>query len=311
MRTTTVTAERTFAAMGTDVHVLVHGPDAEALAERARARIDELEDRWSRFRPDSEVSALNRAGGAPCVVSPDTCLLVELACEAWRATEGRFDPTQLEPLRRLGYERSWPDATAVDRLPAASPAAGCDGIVVDRGLSLVWLQGVSGFDPGGIGKGLAADLVAGELHAAGADGALVNIGGDLRVVGAAPDGGPWRIDVDPPVPWADGERLVVELAEGAIATSSTLRRRWAAADGTDVHHLLDPRTGLPAEPSWPTVTVVAGTGWFAEALTKSVLLGGPLDDEGCAAAAIGADGTVTLLGDRPDLWFVDVPGART
>ena len=153
-----------------------------------------------------------------------------------------------------------------------------------------------GFDPGGIGKGLAADLVSDELVRAGADGVCVNLGGDLRVRGSAPDGRAWTVSVDHP-----GQRTpiaLVGLADGAVATSTTLRRRWVV-DGVARHHLIDPRTGAPSSSDLALVAVVAGSAWMAEVLAKGVLLrGGPhpfdlVDGTGAHALVIDRDGRVS------------------
>src|SRR5690606_2471757 len=126
-----------------------------------------------------------------------------------------------------------------------------------------WLPPHLRLDPGGLGKGLAADLVAGELMAAGASGALVDLGGDLRVVGSSPAGETWRIDVEHP--GRPGRPIArVETRDGAVATSSRGRRRWTGTDGAAVHHLLDPASGHPAEPDWTSATALARTGVDAE-----------------------------------------------
>ena len=131
-----------------------------------------------------------------------------------------------------------------------------------------------GFDPGGIGKGLAADLVAGELIARGAVGACVNIGGDLRVTGTPPHAGGWRIAIDDPLGGrhAPPPLAVVELAEGGVATSSRLKRRWRGRDGEARHHLIDPLTGTTACTTVLTASVVASEAWRAEVLAKAAFL---------------------------------------
>ena len=93
--------------MGTSAHVLVVGGRTGA-SEQAEERLRDLERRWSRFLPESELSLLNAAGGAPCIVSTDTIRLVETLQHAWRLTDGRFDPTVHDAMVELGYESSWP-----------------------------------------------------------------------------------------------------------------------------------------------------------------------------------------------------------
>jgi FAD:protein FMN transferase len=133
-------------------------------------------------------------------------------------------------------------------------------------------EGVA-IDPGGMGKGLAADLTAQLLVDSGADGALVNLGGDLRALGRAPTAEGWIVTVDDPIR-PTSELLRLALLAGAVATSSRLRRRWRTTAG-DAHHIIDPSTGRPADSDVVAVTVVAGEAWWAEALTKSLFLAGP------------------------------------
>ncbi len=351
-------AERHFPAMGTDATVIVVATPparAEALAERAAARIAQLEARWSRFIDRSEVSRINRSLGAPVEVSADTALLVRRIVDAWELTGGLVDCTRLGDVIAAGYDRSFdqlaPVATlagpVVTAAPAARPArsagtarsdgparsagtARSDGpapaararltagsgrrplvaladpldIVVD-GSTVVVPVGLA-LDPGGIGKGLAADIVTAGLLAAGADGACVNLGGDLRVRGTAPvgtalasaaEGDPagWTISVDHP---HRVEPLVLlGLGDGAVASSTTLRRRWMH-DGEVRHHLIDPRTGAPSASGVTFASAVAAEGWQAEALAKAVLLSGrrapfaPLEGTGAEALAADADGRV-------------------
>ena len=274
--------------MGSDAHLVVVGAEADELADRAHARIDELEARWSRFRADSEISRLNRRAGTPVVVSPDTVGLIERATEAWRFSGGAFDPTVLGPMIRAGYDRSF-DQIGADVRPVPSPlGVGAADIVIDG--CEVTLPVRTGFDPGGIGKGLAADLVVSELMAAGAAGACVNLGGDVRVAGGAPDGGPWTVGVWHPELAEPMARL--GLADGAVATSTTQLRRWRVGGATH-HHLIDPRSGLPSDSDVELATVVAAEAWVAEVLAKSVILRGsahPFDVvDATAAQALAVD----------------------
>lgn len=253
-------------AMGTTFRVLAHGGDG-ALGASAEQRILDLERRWSRFLPDSEISALN-AGSGPVVVSPDTLRLVEALRTAWLATSGAFDPTLLGSLVRLGYAASREDPELITHLPPSIGSAGRPGLIeIDPARRLVSLPRGTALDPGGLGKGLAADVVVAELLAAGATAALVDIGGDLAVDGEPPDGA-WAIALgDSP----RGGMLV--LRRGGVATSTTTRRRWTA-DGAARHHLLDPDDGLPTDEEVVTVTVVAGTAAWAEAFTKVAFVRG-------------------------------------
>src|SRR6185436_20158668 len=218
-------AERSFRAMGSDAQVVVVGP--EHLADRAVARIADLERRWSRFDERSEVSGLNRHAGVPVLVSAETLELVERARDAWRMTHGWFDPTVLGAVVRAGYDRSF-DAIDAVTSRAASSALVADAAGIEIRAGTVRLPVGTGFDPGGIGKGLAADIVVDELRSDGAAGVCVNLGGDVRIDGASPSGDAWTVAVEHPD--RHGTIARVGVRSGAVATSTTLRRRWRSGD---------------------------------------------------------------------------------
>jgi thiamine biosynthesis lipoprotein len=288
--------------MGTDVEVLAVGADAAAMATLGALAADALEvreARWSRFRPTSELCRINAAAGAPVVVSPSTFSLVARAVDAWRDTDGRYDPTVLAALEAAGYDRDFDDVPREGDEVAESPVAvpGCGDVVLDDVVHTVRLPPGVALDLGGIGKGAAADEVSAELLTAGVGrvtGVLVNLGGDLCARGEAPPPHGWVVDVDDPLD--TGATGVLALAEGAIATSTKLRRTWTRGDRS-LHHLIDPRTGAPAESGLVSVTVVAGAAWRAEVLAKAAFVAG-LDDGRTLVERAGATGLfVTDGGD--------------
>lgn len=257
-----------FPAMGGEAVVIVHGD--HRLTDVARQRVDDLERKWSRFLPDSDVSRLNAARDRAVVVSADTLDLLRHAVRAWELLGGAFDPSVLDALVAWGYDRDLPEVRGPRAAPSEVRSPGLGAISVDHAARTACLGG-AGFDPGGVGKGRAADLVAAELVAAGAAGALVGIGGDIRIAGDDPGAG-WTVGVeDPSSPTSDLCRLTVR--SGGLATSSDRRRRWTAA-GVTAHHLIDPGTGRPARSPLAGITVLAGEAWWADALTKAVLVGG-------------------------------------
>jgi thiamine biosynthesis lipoprotein len=296
-------------AMGSSVHLLVTGlPDHDVELDAALSvgleRIDDLERRWSRFVPTSEVSLLNGlAGSGPVKVSAETLLLVQRAVEGWRRTAGLFDPTVLSAVVAAGYDRTFDELddhllvgsdvgpslapSEAEGQPGASTAGGAL-IEVDSAQSTVSLQGPIGFDPGGLGKGLAADLVAEDLMARpGVLGVLVNLGGDLRCVGQPPESGRGAWVVGLPDTGHGPEFL--RLAAGAVATSTCRRRRWITTNGA-AHHLIDPATGHPAQEAAASVSVVAHHACDAEILATALAVSGRLlrDDSvlGHAAAVV-------------------------
>ena len=228
------------------------------------ARLRQLEELWSRFLPDSDITRLNTAGGHPVAVAPETVAVLEQAVVAWQATDGAFDPTLLGTLARLGYDRSRLNPAHISRFADDAFDAGApDRILISPDRSHVALPSGTVLDLGGIGKGCAADLVASEL-ADDEVGALVEVGGDLRCAGPPPPGG-WHIDVADPDRTSVAHRIV--LNEGGVATSTTRIRRWVSGRTTH-HHLIDPATATSSMNGAAARTIVAGTAAWAEVFTK-------------------------------------------
>jgi thiamine biosynthesis lipoprotein len=260
-----------FHAMGTTVECLLDGEPRDGLL-RVEAEFERLEALLSRFRPDSELSQLNRAGRFEA--GPDLLRVTRMALDARERSGGLFDPSVLDAVVAAGYDRSF------ELLPADGPAtngvARCGGGVRILG-RLIELEPRTHLDLGGIAKGYAVDRAVELLAAYGP--CLVNAGGDLAV-----RGGSWPIGVDGSV--------TLELSSGAIATSGRDRRRWSRG-GEERHHLIDPATGRPAETGLLRVTVVASTAAEAEVLAKIAFLGGNVD---VPRVLVTADGRAILEG---------------
>src|SRR4051794_12289343 len=174
--------------MGTRARILVRGgPDD--LAARGEALAHDLEARWTRFRPDSELMRLNAGAGRPVRVSEPTFALVARAVDAWHRTAGRFDPTGLDALTAAGYDRDF--ATGLDRPGAVCDGSGstgrrlpgCRRVRLDPLVAAVSLPAEVQLDLGGIGKGYGADRIVAALVDEGAEGVCVDLGGDVRVAG--------------------------------------------------------------------------------------------------------------------------------
>jgi thiamine biosynthesis lipoprotein len=263
-------AETRFPAMGSRVHVIIVGGSLRLL-DTARAFLDKLEGLWSRFRATSEISRLTAMAGEPVRVAPETIGLIERAMEGARITGGQYDPSVLGAVLRAGYDRSFELMATEGSKNQSSLGLGANGIRIDRTRSTVTLPPLVGFDPGGIGKGYAADLLMDLLLGEGAAGVCANIGGDLRV-GGDPPGDSWVVEIEHP-----GDRraaATVALRSGAIATSSRMRRAWGVPQDRR-HHLIDPRTGKPADTVVASSTAIAAEGWQAEVIAKAAFVAGP------------------------------------
>jgi thiamine biosynthesis lipoprotein len=282
--------------MGCDVSVLAPADFRDA-EHRARDVFDAWEARFSRFRPDSELERLNEAGSRAFEASPEMVTVVEAALRAARATDGLFDPLLGGRMRDLGYDRTFVE------LPPDRPALPLDAwrsgawreIAVDTERGTVRLPAGQRLDLGGIAKGMAVDAALDALVSAGVPCAAVNAGGDLAVFGLPPGADAWTVAIEGP------RETVVAVREGALATSSVLRRRWKVA-GAERHHLLDPRTGMPAAGPIVQASVAAASCAQAEVAAKMAILSdlrgaiGRVEYSRLAALLITADGDAWRVG---------------
>ncbi len=231
----------------------------------------------SRFRAASDLTELNRVAGTGRVVEPSRRLRRALAAadRAHRSTEGRFDPRVLADLDRLGYRGAPIGDVAAggarNGMPSSSVAHDPAGRVCRR-VSRRSIALDRPVDLGGIGKGLTLRWAASILEREGWRDFLLEAGGDLVTRGRTPDGGAWRVGVEDP--FMSGPPIaVVEADDMALATSSVRVHRWIV-DGRIVHHLLDPRTGEPADSGLVSVTVAAPDPAWAEVWSKVLFIGG-------------------------------------
>jgi thiamine biosynthesis lipoprotein len=277
---------RQFRAMNTDVLAVVaveaaEGAPAAAALEEVEGLFAGVEACASRFRPESELSRLNRSAGRQFAASPVLYALVEAALRGAAETEGAFDPTLLDALERAGYDRSFdqlPDerpAPSEGDSPALPVAGAADWrmIRLDPEGRTITLPPGCRIDLGGIGKGWTVDEACARLRGGGFRDFALDAGGDLYAAGRQGDGEPWTVGVaDPDRPEQD---LAVLAVDGrAVATSTTARRRWRI-EGEARHHLIDPRTRRPAASGIVSATVVAESVARAEVLAKAALILGP------------------------------------
>ncbi|MFK7919670.1 MAG: FAD:protein FMN transferase [Ilumatobacter sp.] len=294
----TLVHERRGSAMGTRFHLLVHGA-ASTIADELCDRLVTLEARWSRFLPNSEVSQLNSSPESFHMTSTDTIELVDASIAAWQLTSGAFDPTVLHAIEAAGYDRTFSACGHLDPVPAPTAAPGCATIELDHRLGMVRLGSGVGFDPGGIGKGFAADLLVADGISMGATGVMVNIGGDVVCRGIAPSSHGWVVAVREPNVSSEQIALIAldGVSGGAVVTSTVSKRTWPTGDGPR-HHLIDPATGRCTD--GPVLaTVVAANGWYAEAVAKQLLVESgtaAVDASLVAALVIDQAGTTTRVG---------------
>jgi thiamine biosynthesis lipoprotein len=267
-----------FSAMNSAIEMAAEGEEEllETGFAEARRFIEECEARFSRFSPNSELCRLNRSAGRWFQASPELFEVCRQAQELATRTGGLFDPSILPALRRAGYNGSM-DAIRgqeVGRAPTSAPtgARGFRQALLDPSTRRIRLPAGMEVDLGGIAKGWIAEEAAHRL-AEFCTACTVSAGGDMFLVGLPMGEGAWRLTLEDP---ANAERDLAWLRSGpgAVATSSVAKRKWLQ-DGRWRHHLIDPRTGEPADTGWFSVTVLAPHAAEAEAFAKALLIAGP------------------------------------
>ena len=290
---------------GLEASIAVDSPAMLAAAEcLVRGVVAQVDDACSRFRPDSELMRLQPGLAAGAEASPLLAALVQGALDAARWTDGDVDPTLGKDLETLGYDR---DMARVRLGPAGAVATPSLPQRRTPGWRKVALEGqtltVPGnlrLDLGATAKAVAADRAASRVFDELGCGILVSLGGDIATAGPEPEGG-WQVLVQdlPTDPWQQ-----VTLGAGqAMATSSTQKRRWKH-DGHDMHHILDPRFGLPAEPVWRSVTVAASSCLLANAFSTAGIVRGFaavawFEREGIAGRLVDRQGRIVATGGWP------------
>jgi len=295
----------------------------------------------SRFRPDSELMAVGTAArGAPgpvtLPVSPLLAEAVEVSLRAAELTDGDVDPTVGGVMAALGYDRDFAElqaaaiSTIVDHsvhpcVHSGPPSPPHDGVgaapggvtvrtipgwrsvSVDVAAGKLTVPAGVQLDLGATVKGWAADRSAAKIAGRLGCGVLVSLGGDTAVAGPPPDEAGWPIRVqDTTLPLEDtpdGPSQVVSIRVGGLATSSTAARRWHHG-GDVLHHILDPRTGLPAAPVWRTVSVAAATCADANTAATAAIIRGDrapawLASLNLPARLVSVEGTITTVASWP------------
>ncbi len=302
-------ASASWPALGTGVQVTVTDGSQLAVArEMLAADLTAVDLACSRFRPDSEIVALDRVGAEPAEVSPLLAEAIAVALRAARLTDGDVDPTVGAAMNAVGYDRDFAlvprEGPAVKLTVRTIP--GWRQVEFDEQARLLRLPPGVRLDLGATAKAWAADRAAARIAASTGCGVLVSLGGDVAVSGQPPGGG-WRIRVqdisgrpeDPPT----GPSAVVAIRAGGLATSSTAARRWRRG-GDVLHHILDPRTGLPAAPVWRTVSVAAATCTDANIASTAAIIRGRaapawLTELGLPARLVDEAGRVHTVGGWP------------
>jgi FAD:protein FMN transferase len=295
-----VQRQKCFFALGTYNSITAFACTEEAALERAAERVFELDRKLSAFLAGSEISMLcRRAGGRAQKISPDTFYVLKRAVEIAKASAGAFDIT-LRPLIALwgiGKKGDFvPDKAQIHRL---LKLVDYNDIVLDeQNCAAALRRPGQALDLGGIAKGYAADEVKRILLSAGIESALINLGGNIVAMGTRPDGQPWRIGVQNPRA-ARGEFFAKLAVQDKTIVTSAYNERFFMKDGVLFHHILDPKTGMPAKSGLLSVTAVCKHSIDADALTTAFFVLGP---EKGAPLLQAFDATAVFITDKNQIF---------
>ena len=276
---------RTVFAMDTVMTLTAYGaPSSTSSAlDAAEAELSRLDRLLSVTDSGSEIAAINRSGSA--VVCEETGALIGSALEASRLTAGAYDPTLGLISEAWGFHADIQHVPDPGLLSDLLSACGYERVSLD-GESVKIGEGMA-LDLGGIAKGYAAERVLSVMENAGVDSAVISLGGNVGTLGQKP-GGSWRVAVEDPD--QSGEYAgILTLPGGMYAITSGAYERFFEADGRIYHHILDPKTGFPAESDLQSVTIVSSDGTLADALSTALFV-------------MGFDGAVEFWNGHSDLF---------
>jgi thiamine biosynthesis lipoprotein len=303
--TTPSIVRSTWLVWGTQARIAVAGDRLEPAVRICNEQIRLFDLACNRFRPDSELSLLNRSGSAAQAMSPVLSEAILAACRAAELTDGLVDPTVGGALSALGYD----DDIDIVRLRrddatprSTGPAPGWRCLRVDDAGARITIPPGVLLDLGATAKALCVDRAATAIWKRLGCSVVVEIGGDLAVAGPPPPGG-WRVSIQRVSRHRASEQEAIAVFDGGVASSGTTSRVWKRGGGT-FHHIIDPRSGLPAETVWELVTVAAGSCLDANTASTAAVLWGEeapfrLAQLGLPARLARPGGEVVTVADWP------------
>ena len=296
--------EATTWAMGSYIQQTLYGSSAEEAATQASSAINELENLISWRVAGSDIEKLNSAAGTDWLeLDERTIDVLEQALSVAEATDGVYDPTILPISSLWNFDSDEPAFPGDDKIQEFLPFVGYEFLRINTEDNTASLRNHgNGVDLGGIGKGAACDAALKVYKESGISGGIIAVGGSVGVYGEKPDGTDWRISVrDPDEDTQDGLG-VLSLEEGCVSTSGSYEKTFTEGDNT-YHHLLDAKTGYPAESGLVSVTVVHESGAISDALATACFILGledslpVLKELGASALFIDEEHHITIAGD--------------
>ncbi|MEZ3469114.1 MAG: FAD:protein FMN transferase [Schaedlerella sp.] len=265
------TAKAEFFGMDTYMTFTAYGSGAEDALEEAKELMQELEGLWSVTDEGSEIYQVNHGNGETVPVSERTAEIVDFALDMAAETQGALEPTIYPVLSAWGFTTGENRIPETEELEGLLRYVGYEQAEVD-GNRIRRPEGME-LDLGAVGKGYAGDLVTELLKERGIRSALLDLGGNIQMLGSRPDGSEWRLGIRNP--FGEGSIGVLSVSDCAVVTSGNYERHFTGEDGKEYGHIIDPDTGYPAENELAAVTIIAEEGKKADALSTAMLVKGP------------------------------------
>ena len=257
-------------AMGTYMTLTAYGESAEEALTIAEDRIKELESLWSVTDENSDIYKVNQSGGTPTEINKETAEILQFALDMAKQTNGALDPTISPVVTAGGFISGEYDIPTEDELTDLLQNIDYEKVALEG--NLVTLPDGMQLDLGAVGKGYTGDIIAELLKEQGVTSALLDIGGNIQMVGRKPDGSRWRLGIQNP--FGEGSLGVLESEDGAVVTSGNYERYFIGEDGKQYGHIIDPSTGYPAESGLASVSIIAKEGKLCDALSTAIYVMG-------------------------------------
>ena len=259
-----------FFALNTYVSLSASGDNAAEALQSARQVIDRYEDKWSVTDSRSELYAINHGGGIKRTISDETAKLIAYALDMAEKTDGALDPTIYPVMLEWGFTTGEYKVPSDERITDLLSSVGYEKIILD-GNDITVPDGMQ-LDLGAVAKGYIGDLVIECLREYGIDCAIVNLGGNIQLIGKKNDGKEWNIGIRSP--FENVNFGSVKLDGQAIITSGGYQRNFKGDDGSVYHHIMNPQTGKPANNGLASVSIIAPDGKLCDSLSTACFVMG-------------------------------------
>lgn len=257
-------------AMGTYMTLTAYGEPAEAALELSEDKIKALEALWSVTDESSDIYKVNHNSGLPVEINMETTEVLAFALDMAKQTNGALDPTISPLITAWGFISGEYNIPAEDDLRSLLPYIDYREVILEEN-SVTLPDGVQ-LDLGAVGKGYTGDILSELLKEQGVTSALLDIGGNIQMIGRKPDGSRWRLGIQNP--FGEGSLGVLESEDGAVVTSGNYERYFIGEDGKRYGHIVDPSTGYPAESGLASVSIIAKEGKLCDALSTAIYVMG-------------------------------------